>query len=1323
MRITILFTKSLFNDFVIIQPPGLDSGGFDLIGGQSSSLVFTIDKTSSDTTGLFTVKAKVSGTEVNSGREINDESDPRSFIIEEPPEILISSTTVIAPNTPDINTGQVFQVKVTIVNDGGDAVKSVFVGLERDSLGQSIFSSPFLIGTIPGDGQSRDATFSITASQAVGMSETFTSTILSAKEENTGNPVTILPSVDSTATINIEKPAGLEIVSVTPSQDTVLAGQGIPNFWDVVVVVQDTGGASITFDEFKKDDLVFRLNGEIQDDYTKVSPENLEGGDRILETGERDTLIYVVRSTGGLSGTVDISVSLSAKDDNNESRLEVTRSGSVVVKSAAIVQLIKTEIEAPHLLDQNNAEVNRGATFKVIATVENKASENVKDVWMSIISTGGSELIDTSVSIPFIPARESRSAEFEIRADSQVNPGETFTVRIDSARSQLSNQPASIQEPFDATAIAVIENPAVATVDLSINDQDGLLSVEQAVEVSVSLVNNGGSRLVGTGRVELIIPQNYELILGNDTSYVAKDTVDIVFGTQVHWNLVTPKFSQGPDTLIANLLVAPKDENTDQDAIITPGFDETIIETISGQLLTEEEIIDPEGAKDGIVSTEQEFELRSIIQAPGNFDTLKATLILPSPYKVIASNLTQDYDDQGIIIWRITAPAIIDQQKRYLIIQTQATDEFGTTVFAVPDSVEVETVKRANLRVTGFISEPQGALDGTLSANQPFTIRARIENLGKARTEGAASVSLNLGFSGVTVQEPLDRPFVFDPDKVESVVDWHATAPNQVTPTSFITVSIDTIPDDENTNQLAQVSQDQFQIQVQTVKAGDLSDSLWISFPEGATDSVLSTDQQFKVRALVTFLNAEEVTTILTLPPGFDTENNSRLVFVSGAIVSWDVTAPSTGVQNQVLVVQSHARDENDSNREIFSIADSIALTVVQKARVQVVARVTDPFDAKEGIVSTEQEFTISATVENAGAADLKGESQLRLVLPAGFSTVNDTVTIKETSNQMASWRVKAPVLPSAIPQNITVFLARAPNDENTNDHATVDISVDNVTLTVEQKKLEIELNSSIAPGAFLKGAKNVGVLGLNLRNSGGQGSSSIIISRINLYVRDENNENLPPNSIFSYISVRNSRDTTDVFGAIIPGSDNPMTIPLDLLKLKLEPGILKFIGIYVDILPTANTTNFYVTFLFDDDIDAIDENTQKHVFLVNQSGEDLDILTLRSDNTGIVEPSFSTFGNYPNPFGRSGSFTKFFYVLEEKTGGELRIYTLVGDLVRVYSFSEADDEFSSKGPHDGSISWDGKNGNGDLVLNGVYIAILTTNSGKQAMTKVAVVK
>ncbi len=88
---------------------------------------------------------------------------------------------------------------------------------------------------------------------------------------------------------------------------------------------------------------------------------------------------------------------------------------------------------------------------------------------------------------------------------------------------------------------------------------------------------------------------------------------------------------------------------------------------------------------------------------------------------------------------------------------------------------------------------------------------------------------------------------------------------------------------------------------------------------------------------------------------------------------------------------------------------------------------------------------------------------------------------------------------------------------------------------------------------------------------------------------------------------------------------------------------------------------------------------------------------------------------NYPNPFSPSEGGTKFSFLLGDPTGIELTIYDLVGNLVLRRSFS------GSAGPN--TLPWDGRNGSGDEVGNGGYIAVLTTSEGSRARRKLGVAK
>jgi flagellar hook assembly protein FlgD len=77
---------------------------------------------------------------------------------------------------------------------------------------------------------------------------------------------------------------------------------------------------------------------------------------------------------------------------------------------------------------------------------------------------------------------------------------------------------------------------------------------------------------------------------------------------------------------------------------------------------------------------------------------------------------------------------------------------------------------------------------------------------------------------------------------------------------------------------------------------------------------------------------------------------------------------------------------------------------------------------------------------------------------------------------------------------------------------------------------------------------------------------------------------------------------------------------------------------------------------------------------------------------------------------------------MESSGDVELRIFTLMGRLVRFTELSNV-----PEGLHTTLLSWDGSNGQGNRVVNGVYIAVLQVryrNGGTETYeTKVAYIK
>jgi hypothetical protein len=106
----------------------------------------------------------------------------------------------------------------------------------------------------------------------------------------------------------------------------------------------------------------------------------------------------------------------------------------------------------------------------------------------------------------------------------------------------------------------------------------------------------------------------------------------------------------------------------------------------------------------------------------------------------------------------------------------------------------------------------------------------------------------------------------------------------------------------------------------------------------------------------------------------------------------------------------------------------------------------------------------------------------------------------------------------------------------------------------------------------------------------------------------------------------------------------------------------------------------------------------------------------LESGPVRVVESALEAY-NAPNPFHVGREVTAIHYRLEAAALVQVRIYTLQGGLVWEASRHEA-----ATGPELGSLIWDGRNGAGQSVRNGVYVC--RVSAGTRTTTfKIAVVR
>ncbi|MFQ6114871.1 MAG: hypothetical protein ACE5NG_12450, partial [bacterium] len=619
------------------------------------------------------------------------------------------------------------------------------------------------------------------------------------------------------------------------------------------------------------------------------------------------------------------------------------------------------------------------------------------------------------------------------------------------------------------------------------------------------------------------------------------------------------------------------------------------------------------------------------------------------------------------------------------------------------------------------VSNPPDA--DKVSVGQQFQLSALVSKTGTG-VAGPAKLVLDLKNSGITARESLDRTFT-----PNIPVTWNVTAPDTATGIEFISVTLDSIPFDQNTNDIAAHNPQQLvrTIEIQTVERGNVTiDTAFVSSPPGAQDGIISSEQLFTIEAVVKWQDAVNLLAEIVLPSGYQVfggGNRFQSIPPEGGerSVQWTLTAPNFPTTTQFVIIKAKGDDASNPEVEIIAEPDSLPFTVVEKAQLNLNAEITAPQSALDRILTAGQLFTITAVLENAGQAALVGEDSLKITLPTGYTTSEATVKSIIPGGQV-TWQIRAPDEPTGIEDIIVEVEDRHAIDENTNQLPPLSPFPPQVKIPVstETVGLTVSLLTGRKPPTVVRGATNIPIFGLKFQNSS---DANIQIQTIRLQVKDRDGEGQAPNSILSRLAVVDYFSPGSVFEEVAPlPANNPVQLDFNP-GISVPPSQTEAIEFRVDVSSQTTMDNFLL--LIDSpqqDILAVNIEADTVVTLRDSSGFEINN-ALSSEFTILVDAGLeASFFNFPNPFGQSSRpITRFNYNLTQDSDITIRIFTLLGELVWSKSYSASDPE-GKAGNHSGEIFWDGTNDKGQKVLNGVYVAVLTTTNGK-AMTKIAIAK
>jgi len=1305
-------------NFVVTPPTSFyHSRNFILKAGRIDSLFFVVE-TTGNVPGDRQINARIISKEINSSRNITKE-DNTTIKVELPAHIRIRETKNLAPNAPYVDTEQIFQIAVEVENLGEDGARDIAIYLTKDSL-STILNQVDTLSFVQG-GQTDTLKFNVQAYSGWIISEVFKAEIETAFAENTPEPdkIFISSAVDSIDTVTVQRPAKMKIISVIPSQDTVRALSR--DEWEIAVAVQDSGAGFIQLNQPSANDISISIEGNLQEDYTIIPPKTLKNSqDLMLAWGEEDLLIYRVISTGIMSGSGKIRVDLDGTYLNTATQFQVSDSAGIYIQPSADVYVDITEPICPNINQYGIGQVNTNQKFNVKSKIRNSGGERVDNVVVSLSAMGYAIKPDT---IEYIPQSGNAWAYFNVTAQQTAANRVNFIAKIDTAISHQSGLPALIGPASDSIASVRVHKPAL--LQISINKADSIFTAGKLGMLRVKVANLGTAEVDSSGEIYIKTPAGYHVLV--DDQLKASDTTGFIVNQQISWQVSPPLYSSSKDTIIVAINKPPEDRNTELFASIANAdpFDSLIVKTIPSVLSINSFVITaPAGAIDDTLSTFQDFLVNLDINASENIDTIRATLILPEGYVFVngmADSVKYVVNNQAS--WKLKASESDHSISKWIKIRVAGDTGYG--IETARDSIAVVTKKRAFLSFKRV--EISSQTDSVLSVGQEFDFRVTIINNGDANIEGAAYLKLDFGATGITaIEQDTIKPFSTD-----TPVTWKLKAPDEVTTGAPIIVAFHTIPKDENTNEPVMVQNNSYYFWVETQLSGNASiDSLWITSPSGALDKVLSTYQTFSLEADVWWQNCRDVSITLQLEGGFKTaESNPKIPSGTGqqGRVSWAIVAPEASKDDQYVWLTLSAQDIN-SGRNFTVTSDSLKINVVNRSEIQLNAKIIAPNSAMDGVVSTGQEFIVAAFISNFGEAKLTGNYTATITLPEGQDyTLNEYQTLTTSHNDTLFWTIQAPLYEREA-KNIKVELISAPKDENTNLPVVAEailLKNDSFPIQTEEKAVIIADFLPRDKRTITRGAASISMLGLELICSGNANSNNILLSGVKIKLKDRfGNLITDPRKAISKVSIVNYDEGSFIYGQLI---DIPSTNPIEIIFNKidtLKPEQPNKIAFKVDVSANTEISDFQLAIDSTNALYLIDAESKKVPSIKDKNGQKLEVLNIESGPSIIIDADFDkAFFNFPNPFGvPSRPETYFVYYLDQDTNVEIKIYTLIGELVWSRSYSASDPQ-GKKGSHEADIIWDGRNDKGYCVLNGLYIARIATGYGKTSLTKIAIIK
>ncbi|MCK5739471.1 hypothetical protein KAH55_09830, partial [bacterium] len=780
---------------------------------------------------------------------------------------------------------------------------------------------------------------------------------------------------------------------------------------------------------------------------------------------------------------------------------------------------------------RNIGQVNLGQAFQIGVTVENRGAEQADSIFvvMNASDTSVVSYTDTLV-IEALGIEESTVILFPVTAR-KITDEVQFDAKVIRAKGHVSGLDVPVEGMSSSNGFVRIHEASALHFDVDTESGLGAFARGQSFKIMAAISRSGTSSLDNSGAMTITVPDGYTLVSPQSVSFSLPDGINV---SQVYWDLQAPDVPKAPSAFTVTMTPRPNDRNLSAPVSVDNLQHSISVETMTSSMnITSIQILEPEGAKDGTVSTDQWFRIQATASFSENVRDHWAVLSLPvtdaSNSYMITSVDSTIHSTSGVWIWQINAPSLPVSIKPFsvTVFGTEKTENDVSNT----NAITVSTVRKTSLYVelSSDAGNPAGGLE--LSVGQEFELKVLVRNKGEANAKGLGWVTIDLGATGIATMNPVRQPYT-----VNDYVSWTLTAPNNPSPQQYLSVQIESIPQDENRTDTAYFENETLQlVAVKTMDEGRISqNTLAIESPLGAQDYIVSTGQSLTLRSEISWERLVGVSAQILYPSSFvcsepiQRPENYESTHGS-AVVTFNLTALTSPVTNEAIRVIVTGTDENDATRTLADTTSTVRMTVVEAAQAVVRAET----DVQNNVVSVGQRFHVKGWLQNAGQARLTGTYTAELSSESTSYVVLSQIVQTRTSADTIAWTVQAPY--TAISgQSLRVKVTQWPNDENKNAAPIITNSTVTIPIVTEEKEVIISQHDHAAPRSLTKGANGVPMLGFILRNNGNISSNPLLLRGIQVKLLDRNGEPIEsPSAAIERLFAFRAGDQEHLFGEI----------------------------------------------------------------------------------------------------------------------------------------------------------------------------------------------